>query len=257
MVHAGSVPQKAGSPSLFIVQHIPEVSGALVPRVLLKRPGETLRILFQPVCVLPVGEQVRSIGQDAGAPYRVRCCDHRRAALFQPLLMDGLLGRIIVPAAGIVEVVPRAQQAALQVRRGGASRLPGKKCIVLHQARVTIFGQCPALRSVQQLGKQVKLRRHQRAVVDERGLVVARRREVGVQTVEPAPGGKLCKPHADEARIPGVQAVPPASGGIVADVLSPGVNGIYHIGAQHRPHQLPAEGKGLARRQHGRRLQRR
>ena len=78
-----------------------------------------------------------------------------------------------------------AQQAALQVRRGGASRLPGKKCIVLHQARVTIFGQCPALRSVQQLGKQVKLRRHQRAVVDERGLVVARRREVAFRQSNP------------------------------------------------------------------------
>ena len=29
----------------------------------------------------------------------------------------------------------------------------------------------------------------------------------------------------------------------MTDVLSPGVNGIYHIGAQHRPHQLPAEGQ--------------
>ena len=70
------------------------------------------------------------------------------------------------------------------IQRFDFSSLDVYKRQVLHQARVTIFGQCPALRSVQQLGKQVTLRRHQRAVVDERGLVVARRREVGVQTVE-------------------------------------------------------------------------
>src|SRR5699024_10769485 len=196
------------------------------------------------------------VGQDAGAADRVGGGDDRRAAAFQPAAVDLPLGRVVVPPAGVVEVVPGAQQPAGQVGGGGAFRLAGEEGVIPPQPGVAGGGQFQAAGAVEQLGKQVELGGHQRTVEDEGGLVVLHGGEVGVEAVEGPAQRILGQPDADEAGVPGIQAVPPAAGGVVADVLPPGVDRVDHVGTQHRLHELLAQLQPPAGGQGGRRGQR-
>ena len=227
--------------ALLVVEQIAEIAGLRVPGIFLQGLSKPFGVGQQLRLVLFFAQQSGGIGQQTGTADGVGGGHHRGAIGFQTLGVQPLLGRIIVPAAGIVEIVPGAQQSAAQVGGGGAPRLAGIEAIVLHQTGIAVLHQLQRAGAVEQLPKQIELGGHQRAVEDEGGLIVSLGGEIGVEAVVgPAQigGGKA---HADHAGIPGVQAVPPAAGGVVPDVLAPGVDGIHHIGEQGGAHEPLAQ----------------
>ncbi len=66
--------------------------------------------------------------------------DHRRHRVFQPLLVDILLGRIIIPAARIVEIIPGADQVQAG-SGGGTAQAPAQKAMIAAQAGIEIGQQ--------------------------------------------------------------------------------------------------------------------
>ena len=112
-----------------IVQEVPEVTAFLVPCSLQGAP-EAKRIGIKSICVGCLAQQAGGVSQDLCAAYRMGSCDHGRAAGLQTAAMDLLLWGVIVPSTGIIEIIPGAQQAAVQVGGSGAAFLPGEEAVV-------------------------------------------------------------------------------------------------------------------------------
>ena len=56
----------------------------------------------------------------------------------QIMRMDVFLGRIIVPPAGIIKIVPRANQMVAMAARGGTAQPAREERMILPQPRIEI-----------------------------------------------------------------------------------------------------------------------
>ena len=116
----------SGSPSA-LWQHVAEIPGLFIPGTAVERadPGVDVRLVLGHVA----GFAQRPSGhlQDLGDANAVRRADHRGDGGLQPVLVDIYLRRIVVPAAGVVEIIPGLQQARLHAPGGRAAQRDRQK----------------------------------------------------------------------------------------------------------------------------------
>jgi len=244
-VLAAAVAQDLDRVASVVVEHVAEYPGIFIPGDVLQRTGEQIDVALVILNIFFQTQRGGGLLQDAGRTDDVRGGHHRGGAVFELVGVHVHLRGVVVPAARVVEVIPGLEQVRAHLARSRAAQPPGHEQVILAQARVEIAQQLARAGLVPQLVKGVDLHRHGAAVVDEGRLRVAGRGGVGIQAVDAARQVEVLQAQADEARVPGVQAVPALAGGEVADEAAPGVDGEDHVGQERGGHALLAEQVGL------------
>ena len=171
--------------------------------------------------------------------------DDRRDERLQILRVHVFLRRVIVPAAGVVKIIPRANQMVGMPPRGGTAEPAGEEGVVLTQARIKILQQLARLRAVPQFPEEIDLRGDGRAMMDERRLR-ADGRGIDVQYIRRVLQIQFQQAQAGESGVPSIETIPNAPRRIMTDIAALHVNGINDAAQSNSGQKLLAELEILA-----------
>jgi len=118
VVGAAFVAENPLRQAILAVHDIAHIAALLVPGGVKQRTAQGVDVMPVLGDVVPTPEQQGHLGQHACCPDGVRRGDNRRHAVLQPARVDLHLRRIVVPAARVVEIVPRFEQVRAQRARG-------------------------------------------------------------------------------------------------------------------------------------------